>query len=432
MKRIPEEFIHYLWRYGLFEQFALTATDGSNIEILERGLPNFDSGPDFSRARIKIGEKLWVGNVEIHYKSSDWDAHGHQLDKAYNNVILHVVIHHDRDVRAQHGHIIPVLCLSPYLSIDHFKRYEKFINNKDWVPCERMTSHVDEFKWLALKERLAFERLSEKAHSTLMRLDNLIGDWEALCYQRLAGAFGSKVNSEPFEILAGRTSIQIAGKHHDDLELVQALYLGQAGYLGADELIQDDFTIRLNDKYRFLRQKYDLQPMNSIYWKRSRIRPSSSPQIRIAQFAKLIASCRSLLTLFLESDMVDIKTAFSISLDKYWNDHIGLGRSSKPAVKRVGESMKDRLVVNAVAPIRFAYGEYVNETRYKESALSLLIALRAEDNKIVRGWSRIGVNSENSSDSQALIHLKSMYCDNRRCLSCAIGQELLRKNAKIV
>src|SRR6056300_584573 len=93
---MTEDYLHYIWKYKLFNQVGLKTTEEVEVEILNFGFHNHDSGPDFSQGKVKIGETLWAGNIEIHIRSSDWLKHNHQLDEAYDTVVLHVVYEHDQ------------------------------------------------------------------------------------------------------------------------------------------------------------------------------------------------------------------------------------------------------------------------------------------------------------------------------------------------
>jgi hypothetical protein len=98
-----EDFLHYVWKFRLFDRLDLQTEDGEVLEIFSTGVHNTDSGPDFHNARIKIGETLWAGNVEVHLSASDWQKHGHTTDDAYNNVILHVVYNNDLPLKLNNG-----------------------------------------------------------------------------------------------------------------------------------------------------------------------------------------------------------------------------------------------------------------------------------------------------------------------------------------
>ena len=88
---MSEDFLHYIWKFKLFDQKQLFTTDNESVEILKAGEHNFDSGPDFFNAKIKISNTLWAGNVEVHINASDWNKHNHHFDKVYDNVFLHVL-----------------------------------------------------------------------------------------------------------------------------------------------------------------------------------------------------------------------------------------------------------------------------------------------------------------------------------------------------
>ncbi|NNC82406.1 MAG: DUF2851 family protein [Flavobacteriales bacterium] len=431
MERIPEKYIHYLWRYGLFDTTDLSTTEGDPVLIEHPGFPNHHAGPDFLNAHIRIGERQWVGSVEIHFKASDWLAHGHSQDRAYDNVILHVVIHADRSVVNTHGSTLPTLSLEPYVDEEHFRDYERFIQSKRWIPCAQLIHRVDPFKWTVLKERMAVERLAAKAAGLIDQLKSLEGDWEELAYRTLARVMGSKVNAAPFEHLASKVPLAVVRKHADNGMQMQAMYLGQAGFLEGDELFVDDHTQQLLAEYLFLKSKYGLIPMDKVEWRAARIRPSSAPQIRIVQFAELIQNQDSLLTTVLESDLESILKTMSVSLGGYWREHIGLGRKSTQRKRSIGASLKDRIAINIIGPLRYAYGVYSDEVGYRESALSLLEEIAAEDNRIIRNWKQSGVEVGNAMDSQALLQQKMSFCDQKRCLDCAIGQELLRGDEKV-
>jgi hypothetical protein len=425
-KRIPEEYIHYVWQYGLFQSENLRTKDGDTIEILRPGLHNHDSGPDFSNARIRIGSKEWAGNVEIHFASSDWDMHGHQYDAAYDSVILHVVIHHDKEIRNSKGATIPTFSLSKHLSIDHFRGYEQFLKKKTWVPCQVQVQQVEPIKWTALKERMALERMEKKAERILSRYSQQSKDWEEVTYELLARAFGGKVNSAPFEHLTRVTPLSVLRKHSDACYILDALFLGQAGFISEDLVPEEDYEERLQSDYYFLQHKYDLHPMDKVSWKHARLRPASAPQIRIVQFARLWSQTGSLHALIMDADTNAIKERFSVELEGYWSEHIAIQKPSSMRKRSVGDSLLDRILINVVAPMRFAYGIQKKEQSYTDSALSLLEDVVAEDNSIIRKWKDLGVEATHALDSQGLLQLKSSRCDEKKCLSCSVGQAILR------
>lgn len=326
----------------------------------------------------------------------------------------------------RNGTCIYTLCLAPYLSIDHFRDYEKFISNKQWIPCEAQVPEIDKFLWTALKERMAVERLEMKSGEVIDKLEEFLGSWEEVCYQLLAKTFGAKVNATPFEMLTQKLPLEIVKKHTDSELALEALFLGQAGLLQTKEGRLDKYEDILISEYKFLKHKYGLDPMGSVAWKHARIRPSSAPSIRVVQFSRVWKEARSLHSLILDGDIQELVGRLKISLEGYWERHISLGRESKPRKKSVGQSLLDRIIINVVAPIRFAYGHKMAEQRYKDSALYLLESTGPEHNRIMRNWKELGVGVDTAMDSQALLQLKSRWCEKKKCLQCPIGIKILR------
>jgi len=424
MKRIPEEYIHYIWQYGLFDHQELSTADGSAIEIIHRGFHNHHAGPDFSNVRLRIGPDEWVGHIEIHFKSSDWNSHSHQHDPAYDNVILHLVFLHDKEIYTSKGGAIPTLSLSKRFSIDHFKKYETFVQSKNWVACEQGLKEVPSIKVLSLKERMCAERLEDKSSRFLQEMERNQGDLEQALFTTLAMALGGKVNAEPFRILAYNTPLEVIGKHSDDGSLLEALFLGQAGLLSLLE--PDEHCIKLKKDYDFLSHKYGLQAMNATAWKNAPVRPSSAPALRIVQLSRLYGKKKGIAGFMLEAEIKDLRSFLEIEMDGYWSEHHSLTRKSKTSRKRIGQAMQDILMINVVAVLRYAYGRIHGEQSFKDSAVSLLEEIGPEDNAIIRKWDELGLGSSNAFDSQALLQLKKQHCDLKDCLRCIIGREILR------
>ena len=196
-----EEFLYYIWENRLTEK-DLKTTEGEAVEVVATGYRNTDSGPDFLEAKIHIGDKLWAGHVEIHVKSSDWNRHGHQTDKAYKNVILHVVYENDAQVNN-----IPTLALKGLFDERLFTQYQKLISSKNWIPCENSIHQVPVFTRLSWFDRMAVERMESKSGIITKILETNQFDWEDTLYKLLMRYFGLKVNNEAFEFLASIPNI---------------------------------------------------------------------------------------------------------------------------------------------------------------------------------------------------------------------------------
>ena len=130
----------------MFNSLDLISFSGKSIQILDVGLPNYNSGPDFFNAKIKIDNQLWAGNVEIHVKSSDWYVHNHEQDSAYSSIILHVVWENDINVFREDSSVIETLELKKYINDKILSSYQKLFTKKEtWINCEKNISILNNF-----------------------------------------------------------------------------------------------------------------------------------------------------------------------------------------------------------------------------------------------------------------------------------------------
>lgn len=422
---MTEDFLHYLWINQLYSKENFFTTSGETIEIIHPGVANSDAGPDFFNAKIKIGNTIWVGNVEIHVRSSDWQRHNHQSDKAYDNVILHVVANSDTIINRLSGEEIP----TTELQFDKrlYDNYIKLISGNHWIPCQdKIAEHEPLFvqNWL---DRLAAERLETKSEEILKKLDKNLNDWEETFYQMIGRSFGFRLNSTPFDLLTQSIPLTTILRHSDNLLQIEAMLFGQAGFLNAEG--GDENYVRLKKEYEFFKSKFSLQPVENHLWKFLRLRPSNFPTIRIAQFSALIFKHKTLFSKIIESsgdsairDILDVRTS------DYWNSHYQFNRKSVVREKKLGNQAIDSLIINAVIPVIFTYGRTAKGSSYKNYALDLMQSLPPEVNSIITGWKGNNIMASNAMDSQALLQLKNVYCDNKRCLKCSIGNRILLKN----
>jgi hypothetical protein len=423
--RVPEEFIYYLWKLNLLTG-PLQTVDGQKITIINPGVLNQDSGPDFFNARIKIGDTEWAGNVEMHSAASDWIKHGHNKDKAYDSVILHVVYDCDTGIKNSHNEVIPCLSVKGHYPESVFFRYRKLISARDWIPCAANLKEVGDlviFSWL---DRLVIERLERKTANFEKLLEETGNDWEETFYITLARNFGFNTNSQPFENLARSLPVKIIAKHKDDIFQIEALLFGQAGLL--NEKLNDEYNRKLLKEYLFLKKKYGLDNIKSYSWKFMRMRPVNFPTIRIAQFAQLLFKSKHLLSSILEIEKYDkLKGFFDVGVSDYWLDHYTFGTSSKKKNKTLGASSFDLILINTIVPFLYVYGKRKDNRQYINRAILFLQQTKAENNGIIKRWAASGVTAANAAQSQALLTLKNDYCSNIRCLDCAIGNKILNQ-----
>ncbi len=429
---MTEEFLWHIWKFRLFNNNNLQTTSGEEIKILKVGEHNSDSGPDFFNARIKIGNTTWAGNVEIHTNASDWHKHKHTTDKAYDNIILHVVHEADVKIHRRNGEEIPTLELKNRIPQNVYGKYFQFKSSKDWIPCEKQISSVDKFTLNNWLDRLLVERLERKSKAITDSLKQNKNNWEETFYQMLARNFGQKINSEPFELLAKTLPVSVLAKHKNNLLQIESLLFGTAGMLEKD--FKDDYPNELKKEFKFLKSKFKLKPIDSSLWKFMRLHPPNFPTIRISQFANLIYKSSHLFSKITEANSVkDTIKLLGTETSEYWQTHYRFDTSS-PALllkdkgakkKRLGSDSINTIIINTIVPFLFVYGKEKGEEKFCDRALAFLEKLEAENNSIILKWESIGVLSKTSYETQALLQLKNEYCSKKRCLECSIGARLL-------
>ena len=420
-----EDFLHFLWKYRLFNTNQFITVTGEMIEIVSTGLHNKNAGADFENAKVKLGETLLVGNVEIHIRSSDWEKHQHTSDKAYNNVVLHVVYDNDKPVFRNDGTTILTLELKNYISAGLENRYRDLMQNLSWIPCENLLLHVDEIhieNWL---QRVLVERLEEKTETVYSLLNELKGSWDDTFYVLLARNFGFKTNALPFELLSKSLPQQILAKHKNSAFQIEALVFGQSGFL---EKAEDTYSKMLKVEYLFLQKKFSLKPIEQYLWKFLRLRPQNFPTLRLAQFAALIVKSNHLFSKVLElNDIKDASKLFKdLPINDYWKTHYRFGKEVEKASCNLGDEAIHNIILNTVVITLFSYGRHIGNEQIADKAIKLLESIPAETNHIVDKFKQIGVNPINALRSQGLLQLKKNYCDQKKCLNCAVGAKVLK------
>lgn len=422
---MTEELLHYLWKFRLYKPGLYSTHNGQSLEIIHPGLHNTDSGPDFFNAKVKIGDTLWAGNVEIHQKSSDWNKHGHQTNKAYDNVILHVVAQNDADVKNSAGIIIPSWELP--IEHSHIKNYELLQKNHSWVACAPFLNQVHQLEINSWIERMTIEKLETKMEVISQMLHQYKNDWDEVFYVLLVRNFGFGINSQPFEQLARQTPWKTVLKNSDHLMRLEALFLGQAGFL-SDLVYEDDYVQALQAEYRFISQKYHLNQVLQHHWKFLRLRPSNFPTIRLAQLAKLFHNKNASFSRILSTGKIEsLIEMFNVEASEYWNSHYRPGAESANQAKNMGKSSIELIIINTIVPLLFAYGKLRDNDEFCRKALSWLESLKPENNNILNGWHKAGINAQNASQSQGLVFLKQSYCQHRKCIHCRIGHLVISK-----
>lgn len=430
-----EQLLHYVWKHRILPLGKLCTTSGQEVEVIDPGLHNHDAGPDFFNAKVRIGGQVWVGNVEIHLRSSDWQRHGHQLDPAYNNVILHVAEVVDAEVVTQDGKQLLQLCLP--IPEDVSEHYAELCRTEDYPRCWRIIPSLSRLTVHSWMSALLAERLEERAQRCLDWLKAVDGDWERTLFVALARNFGFGVNGDAFEAWGKALPLHAAAKHRDDLFQLEALFLGTAGLLALEAVpptarqaaAEDSYFLRLQREWAYLKHKFQLpEPMAYERWRYLRLRPQNFPHLRIVQLANLyFRGTASFAALMKASSREALHTALDAAPSDYWQRHYLFGLESRRSEKHLSPSSRDLIIINTVCPMLFGYGEAHNDPSVQERAVELLEELRPEQNYIIRQWQQCGVEVASAADSQALIQLKRIYCDRKDCLRCRFGFEYLKR-----
>ncbi len=418
---MTEKFLQFIWQFQYFNKKELLTESGEELHIIRQGTWNHNQGPDFLEASIRIGPVILVGNIELHIKSSDWQKHNHSTDANYSNIILHVVWEHDAEIKEIQ---FPTLVLQHRIAKILLQQYAAIMNDPSPIPCKNFLPALNNIGWLSWKERLAAERLETRSKRILLLYEESQHHWEETFWWLLAANFGIKVNTALFEEVAKSIPLTILAKHRSRIQQLEALLLGQANLLEKD--FSEDYPIMLQKEYRFLQKKYHLQTVNASPFF-LRMRPANFPTIRLAQLAILVNDSLHLFSKIKEMRRADeVKELFNVTCNDYWHYHYNFDEETAYSPKHLGSQMADNILINTVIPVLFAYGSYTKEEAYKDKAIGWMAEIAPEKNTVISTWKQLGIPAVNALDSQSLIQLKNEYCNNKRCLDCAVGNKVMK------
>jgi hypothetical protein len=426
---MKEDFLYYVWKLQYFDKKDLITCRGETLSISNPGTRNSHAGPDFLEGSITINHVTWYGHMEMHINASDWYTHQHQADKAYDNVILHVVWNHDRDIHRQDGTVIPTLVLKDRVAPRLHQQYQKLVLNKAFIPCANQLPHVTDLTKTSMLEKALFQRLTNKNNLVYRLLEDNQSDWEETAYQFLAYNLGFKVNSGTFLELALSLPLKVLKKHTDNVLQIEALLLGQAGLLPDSNSVQDTYVEALRREYNYLVRKYQLKArsIQKSQWKFFQLRPANFPTIRIAQFAQLLHQKYSIFDLLVNMPTKMLYKELAIVQSPYWKKHYQFYKKSEKDIPGLGKTSIEHMLINATVPLLVAYGKTRDEQDYVDRAIAILQYIPAECNTITRHWNDVGMRAKSAFDSQALIELFNNFCAKKQCLSCHIGVSIMQK-----
>lgn len=422
-----EAVYQYLWRHRMFG-LRLKLRDGRAVEVIDPGRLNTDAGPDFFNAKVRIGTTVMAGNIEIHVKASDWHRHGHHTDRTYDSVMLHVVGLDDATVTRTDGSEIDQTEVT--VPQEFYITFAALIRDTRTPRCMPALAGVPRLLLTDWKESLTIERLQTKATRIIDTWHATGGDWHQTMFITLARALGFSLNAEPFEMLARATPLHFMRRHADNPIQLQAILFGQASMLDSAAMPYDGYYQTLCREYSFLSRKYSLRPILPGVWRYARTRPQNMPHRRIALLASTLGHpAQGLAPAILEArgDLDRLRAVFDWRIEGYWTRHYSFGTPETSAPATLGRQSVNILLINVAAPYYLAYAALRQEPEVAESAMRLLESLPPENNSIVNGWRDAGLKIRDAAESQAVIQLTRRYCEERRCLDCRIGHQLLRR-----
>jgi hypothetical protein len=423
-----ERLLQFIWQQQYFNHREIHFTNGIPFRIIHPGHYNEHQGPDFNDARIEYEGRTWAGNVELHVHSSDWKKHAHQQDELYRNVIIHVVWIDDE---MQPANTIPVFLLQNRVPKLLLQQYESWMNNgANYFPCHRQFGTVNHPVVDAWLEKLSTERLKKRTAAIQELLAQNHWNWEAACWQLIARNFGAKVNSDLFEAVAKTLPVTLLGRHKHQIHALEALLLGQAGLLA--QAFIEKYPQMLQKEFQFYKKKYRLSPVHvPVFF--LRMRPQNFPTIRLAQLAMLVHQSSALFAFIRDcNDPMEVKMQLMVTANDYWHYHFRFDQLSGYQPKQVGETMMENMMINTIVPMLYAYGLINHQPEFIQKALQWLRSTGNENNRVLKSFQTTGMHLSNAMQSQAVLELKSFYCDAKRCLDCAIGRELLKSDMCIL
>ncbi|PTX42260.1 uncharacterized protein DUF2851 [Christiangramia gaetbulicola] len=425
-----EDFLYHVWKFQKFNIEGIKTAENDVLDIIHPGFQNDLSGPDFFNSKIQIGDQLWAGNVEMHLKSSDWYFHNHETDPNYDNVILHVVWDHDAEIYRKDNSVIPTLVLKDRVEAGILEAYEILLEKSHLVlNCENDFKDFSDFQVNHWLERLYFERLESRSKLIMELLSSTGNNWEAVLFILLCRSFGSKVNADAFQKLAESFDFKIVQKFGANQFSLEALLLGQAGLIRET----DQYSLDLKKEYDYLKHKFSLENEFLESPQFFRLRPDNFPTIRLAQLAAIYAKHKSLFqNIILEKNLAEFYKLFEIEVSEYWNRHYNFGKSHSVRKKKLTSNFIDLLLINCVIPLKHSYASYLGEE--DEGVIQDLISeIKVEKNSVISIFNQLRPGTaKNAMDSQALLQLKTEYCNLNKCLQCELGASILRKSAKYI
>lgn len=418
-----EKLFQYIWLFRHYNNADLRSIDNKKIVVVHPGQWNQHQGPDFLHAKILVDDVLLVGSVELHLHASEWLKHKHDASKHFDNVILHVVDEFDGFELPN----VPTLELGDRIARSMVDKYDRLLSNESFIPCDSFLKTVPPIIVNSWLDRLLAERLNERflLHQSLLKSAN--GNWNQVAWQLITTAFAPGINTSGFEMIANVVPYtKLIRDIHVPLR-IEAMFMGVGGLLNGK--FKDDYPKMLQKEFEVLRKKYGVKPI-ARQLSLLRLRPANFPAIRLSQLAGLFHLHPDLFAALIKiPTIVDMSRFLKVDANDYWNDHYRFDVKSSFKIKSLGKQMELHLIINVIIPLLYTYGRRENQPAIIDKVYGWMNSLPSEKNKILNSFSTLGLKASNAADAQALLQLKKSYCDEKRCLSCSIGNVILKKTS---
>lgn len=421
---MEEKFLYHIWDEGHLNS-DLQTIGAKALKIIYQGQFNTGRGPDFKNAIIELDGEQLRGDVEIHLKTQDWQAHNHQEDVYYNKVILHVVLEHKalytHTIR-EDGAVIEILALQNNLCED----ISKLLQNHETpqrrsVYCDLLSAIENDSLRLIL-HNAGLRRFKAKIGRFNSALS--MSSFDQLFYEGLFEALGYDKNK--LNTLQLAQSLPLAKLKEYKAEGMSRKELA-AIYLCSSGMLKQKSTAISEALQEKLWQLYERQPWQGqkvlIDWQFFRIRPQNHPLKRILYISTLIWESLDigLLNHFLsntQSYIKDPKTHNKAYTSLWMVQELFEGQPLS-----LGKAVQNNIYLNIYLPVLALWHQKMASDTHDVFALySAFPGLQA--NYVTRFMSRY-MNPEQSkiADSQAiyqqgLLDIYHRFCNWHYCSEC--------------
>ncbi|RQV96182.1 MAG: DUF2851 family protein [Calditrichaeota bacterium] len=415
----------YEYWFGLARASDTIVTAGHRLKIIESGTLNLHRGPDIRSARFILDNQVYQGSVEFHPDSADWYRHHHHLDKAYEDVLRHLVhkisgtgysVRHESSGR-------DILTLP--LPARHFSEPGRLCD------CI-LASGISSGKIQNILKQFALQRLELKIRQSLQRLSMMRDD--QVFYESTLRMLGYPLNTIPFMALAEKLPWVIVHqwlmKWGHDFNALYTIFAGTAGFL-SPQTSDDRYIIQLKERLKILSLQCGSAPLNPESWTMARCRPVNHPHFRLAGFVHLLTSSgrpfwlKALEILSgrrsYEQILPQIEALFEDAMPLYWSKHYILGRSagSRLPKKFFGKARIREWIINVLIPVAAGRAALENSIGYLEYLKDFFLFI-PQPTPYGR-FKKIEHNAALPSKayiSQGLLFIKENYCRYQSCAVC--------------